>query len=129
LNTPAFLDAVIANRPSLMIVSDRYWPAQGRTGQFRHLLKGGFLEICRDAGDVARRVRRVVNGIDERAAGRAEFMRWFIRPCGVDVPASEIVASVIETAARPNVGRVPMSSAARRHGVPGLSLASEGIAR
>jgi len=127
LNTPAFLDAVVANRPCLTIVNETYWPAQGRTGHFRHLLKGKFLDVCRTMDDVATRVRRIMDAADERAADRRAFARWFIRPCGLDMPASEIVASVIETAARPNAERAPMSTVARRHGVPGLSLASEGI--
>jgi hypothetical protein len=129
LNTTAFLESVVANRPCLTIVSERYWPAQGRTGHFRHLLKGEFLEICRDVDDVAAHVRRILDGVDERAEGRREFTRWFVRPCGLDVPASEVVASVIETVARPNPARAPMSVGARRQGVPGLSLASEGIGR
>jgi hypothetical protein len=129
LNTTAFLEAVVANRPCLTIVSERYWPAQGRTGHFRHLLKGEFLEICRDMDDVAVHVRRILDGADERAEGRREFTRWFIRPCGLDVPASDVVASVIESAARPNPGRAPISTEARRAVVPGLSLASEGIGR
>ena len=129
LNTTAFLESVVANRPCLTIVSERYWPAQGRTGHFRHLLKGEFLEICRDVDDVAAHVRRILDGVDERAEGRRAFTRWFVRPCGLDVPASEVVASVIETVARPNPARAPMSVGARRQGVPGLSLASEGIGR
>ena len=127
LNTPAFLDAVVANRPCLTTVNETYWPAQGRTGHFRHLLKGRFLDVCRSMDDVVARVRRIMDGDDTRAADRRAFMRWFIRPCGLDLPASEVVASVIETAARPNAERAPMSTVARRHGVPGLSLASEGI--
>lgn len=127
LNTPAFLDAAIADRPCLTIVSDTYWPAQGRTGHFRHLLRGRFLEICRSSGEVAACVRRMMDGGDDRAAHRRAFTRWFLRPCGLDVTASDVVASVIETAARPRAGRAPMSAVARRHGVPGLSLASEGI--
>jgi hypothetical protein len=129
VNTTAFLEAVVANRPCLTIVSETYWPGQGRTGHFRHLLKGEFLEICRDMTDVAQHVRRILEGVDERADGRREFTRWFIRPCGLDVPASEVVASVIETAARPNAARAPISVVARRQVIPGLSLASEGIGR
>jgi hypothetical protein len=129
LNTTAFLESVVADRPCLTIVNDTYWPAQGRTGHFRHLLEGDFLEISRHMDDVAVRVERILDGADEKAAGRREFTRWFIRPCGLDVPASGVVASVIETAARPNPARTPMSIEARRYGVPGLSLASEGIGR
>ena len=127
LNTPAFLEAVVADRPCLTIVSDTYWPAQGRTGHFRHLLKGRFLEICRDMGEVAACVRRIMDGADDRAADRRAFTRWFLRPCGLDMAASDVMASVIETAARPNAERAPMSAVARRQSVPGLSLASEGI--
>jgi hypothetical protein len=127
LNTPAFLDAVIANRPCLTVVNETYWPAQGRTGHFRHLLKGKFLDVCRTMDDLAAGVRRVMDGTDDRAADRRAFTRWFIRPCGLDTPASDVLASVIETAARPNAERAPMSIIARRHAVPGLSLASEGI--
>ena len=129
LNTTAFLESVVVDRPCLTIVTETYWPAQGRTGHFRHLLKGKFLEICRDFADVATHVRRILDGADDCAEGRRAFTRWFIRPCGLDVPASEVVASVIETVARPNPARAPMSVDARRQGVPGLSLASEGIGR
>jgi hypothetical protein len=129
LNTPAFLDAVVVNCPCLTIVNDTYWPAQGRTGHFRHLLKGKFLDVCRDMDDVAACVRRIMSGTDDRAADRRAFTHWFIRPCGLDMAASEVMASVIETAARPNADRAPMSAVARRQGVPGLSLASEGIGR
>jgi hypothetical protein len=127
LNTPAFLEAVVADRPCVTIVSDTYWPAQGRTGHFRHLLKGRFLDVGRTMGDVAACVRRIMDGTDERAADRRAFTRWFLRPCGLEVAAGDVVASIIETSARPNAGRAPISAIARRHGVPGLSLASEGI--
>lgn len=127
LNTPAFLDAAVIDRPCVTIVNDTYWPAQGRTGHFRHLLRGKFLEVCRSMGDVAVHVRRIMDGADDRAGDRRAFTRWFVRPCGLDVTVADVVASAIETSARPNAGRAPISAAARRHSVPGLSLASEGI--
>jgi hypothetical protein len=127
LNTPAFLEAVVADRPCVTLVSDTYWPAQGRTGHFRHLLKGKFLEVCRTMGDVAACVKRIMDGADDRAVDRRAFTRWFLRPCGLEVSAADVVASVIETSARPNAGRAPISPAARRQSVPGLSLASEGV--
>jgi hypothetical protein len=129
LNTTAFLEAVVADRPCLTIVSDEYWPAQGRTGHFRHLLKGDFLEVCSNMADLAAHVHRILQGADEKAAGRREFTRWFIRPCGLDTPAGRVVADVIETVALPRAGRAPLSDDARRQGIPGLTLASEGIGR
>lgn len=128
LNSTAFLEAVVAGRPCLTIVSDVYWPAQGRTGHFRHLLKGDFLNICTDAAGVATCVRRILNGIDEKAEGRRGFTRWFLRPCGVEAPAGHVVADIIESAARPRAGSAPRAARSRPL-VPGLTLASEGIRR
>ncbi len=129
LNSTAFLEAVVANRPCLTIVNDTFWPAQGRTGHFRHLIKGDFLNECRDASEVASCVRRVLDGVDDKAEGRRGFARWFVRPCGLDRPAGEVVADVIETTARPRAGTAAVSAAAARQLVPGLTLASEGITR
>jgi len=129
LNSTAFLEAVVAGKPCLTIVSDVYWPAQGRTGHFRHLLKGDFLNVCNDATGVAQCVRRILGGVDDKADGRRGFTRWFLRPCGLDVRAGEVVADIIESAARPRTDSVPRSPNTRRELVPGLTLASEGIGR
>jgi hypothetical protein len=126
LNTTAFLEAVVADRPCLTIVSDEFWASQGRTGHFRHLLKGDFLEVSRDAGEVAERVARILGGADEKRDGRREFTRWFLRPCGLGREVSGIVADVIERTALPaEGGRAPGAVDL----VPGVTLASEGIGR
>ena len=126
LNTTAFLEAVVVDRPCLTIVADEFWASQARTGHFRHLLKGDFLEVSRDAAEVAGRVARILAGADEKKEGRREFTRWFLRPCGLDRPVSAIVADVIERAALPAAGG---SAPAAVDLVPGLTLASEGIGR
>src|SRR6185436_7659433 len=73
LNTTAFLESVVVDKPCLTLVTDEFYASQGRTGHFRHLLKGDFLEISRDADEVAARVARVLDGADEKQAGRREF--------------------------------------------------------
>jgi hypothetical protein len=126
LNTTAFLESVAVNRPCLTIVADEFWPSQGRTGHFRHLLKGDFLEVARDADEVAARVARIVEGADEKRDGRREFTRWFLRPCGLDRPAAAVVADVIERAALPpSTDLAPTASEL----VPGMTLASVGVGR
>ena len=125
LNTTAFLESVVVDKPCLTLVTDEFYASQGRTGHFRHLLKGDFLEVSRDADEVAARVARILDGADEKQAGRREFTRWFLRPCGLDTPVSGIVADVIERAALPG-GDVRPASADL---VPGMTLASEGIGR
>lgn len=97
LNTTAFLESIVANRPCLTILSDEFYGAQGRTGHFRHLLAADFLEVSRDATEVAARVARIVKGTDAKAEGRRFFAQWFLRPRGIDTPASAIVADAVES--------------------------------
>jgi hypothetical protein len=126
LNTTAFLEAVVVDRPCLTIVNDEFWASQHRTGHFRHLIKGDFLEVSEDAAEVAARVERILAGADEKRTGRREFTRWFLRPCGNAVPPTMVVADVIERAALP-WGDAALPVAAPL--VPGLTLASEGVGR
>ena len=125
LNSTSLLEAVVADRPCLTIVSDEFFAAQGRTGHFRHLLKGDFMEISPDVADVARRVQRLLDGHDEKAAGRRRFLEWFIRPCGADRPAAPIVTDLIERMALPSAAQSPDVLATDP--VPGLTLSAQGI--
>lgn len=96
LNTTAFLEAAVADRPCLTIVSDEFFDQQGRTGHFRHLLAADFLEVSRDVHEVATRVARVLEGDDEKATGRRHFAKKFLRPRGIETPARFVVADTIE---------------------------------
>ncbi|MGE3274334.1 MAG: hypothetical protein AB7O67_04425 [Vicinamibacterales bacterium] len=112
LNTTAFLEAAVADRPCLTIVAEKYTGSQGFTGHFRHLLAGGFLETCTTWDEVAARVGHIVgDGADERREGRRRFVRQFLRPCGIDRPAAAVVADLVE-----NLARRPAAAAAPRRG-------------
>jgi len=127
INTTAFLESVVAGQPCLTIVSDELWPAQGQTGHFRHLLKGDFMEVARDATEVALRVTRILDGADEKQAQRRAFARWFLRPCGLDQPAARIIADVIERAALPDPTHLLAPTGHSANPVPGLALSSEEV--
>ncbi|HUR86534.1 MAG TPA: hypothetical protein VMY78_14425 [Solirubrobacteraceae bacterium] len=101
LNTTAFLEAAVADRPCLTIVSEEFFDQQGRTGHFRHLLAADFLEVSSDVEEVATRVARVLGGADEKAAGRRRFAREFLRPRGIARSARSVVADTIEELAAP----------------------------
>jgi hypothetical protein len=96
LNTTAFLEAVVADRPCLTIVAEEFRAVQGETGHFRHLLAGDFLEVCRDPGEVATRVAQILEGVDQKARGRHSFTESFLRPYGLTKPATTIVADIVE---------------------------------
>ncbi len=125
LNTTAFLEAAVADRPCLTIVSDEFFDQQGRTGHFRHLLTADFLEVSEHVEEVAARVARVLDGADEKAVGRRRFAEQFLRPRGVETSARSVVADTIEglaTQPGPLVGRHAAASAPP----PGCGVSAEG---
>ena len=123
LNTTAFLEAVIVDRPCLTIVADEFHAVQGWTGHFRHLLEADFLEISRDVTEVAARVARVLQGGDEKAEGRREFVKWFLRPCGAERPVTPGVADVVEALAGVSVSAEDRCASPK---APGRDLALAG---
>ena len=100
LNTTAFLEAAVADHPCVTIVSEEFFAQQGRTGHFRHLLDADFLEVSQDIDEVARRIARVLDGADEKAAGRRRFAEQFLRPRGIEITARSVVADEIERLAK-----------------------------
>ena len=97
LNTTAFLEALVADRPCLTLVSDEFHDAQGRTGHFRHLRDGDFLEVSSDMAEVASRVASVLAGADTKAEARRRFAASFLRPRGIETRAAVVVAETIES--------------------------------
>jgi len=101
LNTTAFLEAVVADRPCLTIVADEFVGVQGQTGHFRHLLDGGFLEICHTVTDVSTRVGRILAGADENRLNRRLFLNSFLRPAGPSTPAATSFVAILESLVSP----------------------------
>lgn len=104
LNTSAFLEAVVADRPCLTVASEEFYDQQGATGHFRHLLDGDFLEVSSHIDEVATRVARILDGADEKAESRRRFAESFLRPCGSETPSGSVVADAIEGVVAPRIG-------------------------
>ncbi len=100
VNTSAFLEAAIADRPCLSIVSERHREGQVERGHFQHLVKGGFIETVPDFAGAVDALGEVLEGRDARRERRRRFVASFVRPGGMDRPAGEVVAeAILETAA------------------------------
>ena len=99
VNTTAFLEAAVTDRPCLSVVSDRHRHGQVERGHFHHLLDAGFIETCPDLEGAAAIVARVLDGEDPRREQRRAFVHSFVRPGGMERRAGEVVADAIERAA------------------------------
>jgi hypothetical protein len=121
VNTTAFLEAAVTDRPCLSIVSERHRQGQVERGHFHHLLDGGFIETSPDLEGAAAIVSRILGGEDPRRAQRRRFVGYFVRPGGMDRRAGEVVAEAIERAGRGGAPPAPPAA-----GQPDRALATAG---
>jgi hypothetical protein len=96
VNTSAFLEAAILDKPCITVMTDESKSKQAGLGHFRHLINGGFLEIATSHSEAAAIIADIFSGRDSKKAQRQHFVREFIRPRGIQKPASQILAEVIE---------------------------------
>ena len=97
LNTSAQLEAGIVGRPVLTILAPEFADGQQGTLHFQYLLKsrGGFVEVAPDFDQHRQQLADAVAGRYDAAAIRA-FVQRFLRPHGLDRPATAIMAEAIE---------------------------------
>lgn len=104
VNTSAMIEAAIVGRPVCSLLAGEFAGTQEGTIHFRHLLpeNGGFL---RTAATIDQHIRQLGECLHDAEATRAAIDRFvgsFIRPHGIDRPATPIFADTIE-----RLGRAP----------------------
>lgn len=102
LNTSAFLEASIVDRPCLTVLDERFAATQSGLPHFEHLVKGGFLMSAKSPQELSANLRTVLAGDDPLADARRAFVKNFLRPGGLDRNASEILADGLEALANSN---------------------------
>ena len=129
INTSAMIEAAIVGRPVFSIAAAEFAGTQEGTLHFHHLLpeNGGCVRI---AGSIEEHVRQLGDRLRDAAAAHAETQRFvasFIRPRGMEQPATPFVADAIEGTAR--LGRrQPASTPAWGVALRPVLLAVSGIA-
>jgi hypothetical protein len=110
INTTAMIEAAIVGRPVLTILEPRF--AQEGTLHFHHLLEenGGFLHTASSLEGHLAQLRRVLDEGEEDAERRRRFVESFVRPGGLDRPATPIFADEVE-----ELSRVPVAAPRYSH--------------
>ena len=98
INTSAMIEAAIVGRPVLGIETPAFAGSQDGTLHYRHLLpeNGGFLRV---SSSFEAHVAQLAEALRNPAATREEvtrFVRSFIRPHGLDTPATDVLVGAIE---------------------------------
>lgn len=96
LNTSGMIDAVIANRPCIALCVPQYDLTQSKALHLKHLLEAGVFEIANGLDRCIELMRELDEGRDARTVNRLKFVEDFIRPRGLEKPASELAARAIE---------------------------------
>jgi hypothetical protein len=116
INTSAQIEAAIVGRPVLTIQAPDFAHAQGGTLHFHHLVDdGGAVQTAATLDAHVEQLAAVLAGRAPRDARR--FVSAFVRPHGIDVPASSMFANEVSRLAGlpapPAVGDGALASVAR----------------
>lgn len=106
LNTSAQLEAGIAGRPVFTILAPEFSGGQQGTLHFQYLLKerGGFVEVAPDFETHRQHLTAAAAGEYDPAPIRA-FIEQFLRPHGIDRPATPIMVDAIQALAHMHAKR------------------------
>lgn len=98
LNTSALIEAGIIGRPVYTVLMPEFYKNQEGTLHFHYLLQveGGLLHAARSLDE---HLKQVADGFDDQASAVARngrFVTAFVRPRGLDVPATHVFADELE---------------------------------
>lgn len=102
INTSAMIEAAILGRPVLSMHTQEFAGTQEGTLHFHYLLpeNGGFLRVASTLDEHVEQLADVLSHQDEVRAETARFVSSFIRPHGLGVPCTPLVADAIEALGR-----------------------------
>jgi hypothetical protein len=98
VNTTAMIEAAIVGRTVHAVLADEFQDTQGGTLHFRYLLSenGGFLRVARSLHEHAAQLGETLADPAIGSEACARFVRTFIRPHGIDVAATPVLADALE---------------------------------
>ena len=98
LNTSAFIEAGIAQRPVLAILPMEFSSSQEGTLHFRYLIEGGLLTTARTLDEHEEQLGTMLQAPPVSVMRRQqEFVRSFVRPHGLDVSSTHVMADALES--------------------------------
>lgn len=119
LNTSALIEAAIVDRPVFTVLLPELHGNQEGTLHFRYLLRvgDGFLHTARSFDGHVDQLAGGLRGVTHK--DNRTFVREFIRPAGLTVPATPRFVEAVET-----VAALPVAIAARDQSSVGLRVAA-----
>jgi len=109
VNTSGFIEAGILGRRTLAIKSGHFDETQDGTLHFRYLTEGALLTISTGFPEHLAELEDAIKNKEETRAEIRKFIADFVRPAGLELPATPIFIEAVEEAAQapPQPWRVP----------------------
>ena len=112
LNTSAMIEAGILGKPVLTVLDMRFKGTQEGTLHFHYLVKGGLLYIGKDLSEHLSQLINILEGKDTLYKEKIRrFINDFIRPRGLDVECTPVLADAIESLPKIKPSRLAPPSA------------------
>jgi hypothetical protein len=113
INTTAMIEASVVGKSVLTVLATEF--GQESTLHFHYLLEenGGFLHVASSLEEHAEQLGRVLEDRAEDAEQRRRFLESFVRPQGLDRPATPIFADAVEQLASAPVAATPRTGLLR----------------
>ena len=101
VNTSAMIEAAILGKPVLSLMTGEFAATQQGTLHFRYLLpeNGGFLRVARSFDEHLTQLTDALRNPDVARAQTQAFVRSFLRPRGLEVSCTPLLADALERAA------------------------------
>jgi hypothetical protein len=109
INTSAMIEGAILNKPVLSLLTPEFAGTQEGTLHFHYLLpeNGGFLSVAHSLQDHTEQLAIALRHPEQVRERTERFVGAFLRPQGLDVPCTPILADALERAA--HASRSPLS--------------------
>jgi hypothetical protein len=130
VNTSALIESAIVGRAVHTYLAPEFRDTQEGVPHFQHLARsdGGVLRVAETPEQHLGQLSEALAGDDRHAEVRRRFVGSFVRPLGLDTPATPVLVSAVEAAARepaPSPRRPSAAARVLRGGVTVSMLAAE----
>ena len=98
LNTTAEIESAIVGRPVFSVLAPEFRDTQEGTLHFRHLreVNGGLIQVTHDLDEHVAQIERAVQESPKHDERCRRFVEAFVRPYGLDVPATPRLVDALE---------------------------------
>jgi len=102
VNTSALIESAIVGRAVHTYLAPEFRDTQEGVPHFQHLARsdGGVLRVAESPAEHLEQLSEALAGDDRHAEVRRRFIASFVRPLGLDAPATPVLVDAVEGAAR-----------------------------